>query len=318
MVNSPYQALNTVATDGFKREYFSRIHRAQDFIEDNLGRVLTLEEIARAACFSPYHFHRIFSAMVGESVAAYVRRLLLERAAMQLGHSPESVTQIALGAGYDSVDAFTRAFRGHMGMLPSEYRRRQGHLEAARRRTVARPLFYHEMPQCPPMNVQIKRFSPTLVAAVRHTGPYEESGPAWERLCGALAAGGMLSGASVAYGVSYDNPDITSPQKCRMDACVSLPPHLTEDSPELSSLLQHDEIILRHVGANQEYAVLLVRGSYALLHPAYRSLFGLWFPQSGREPFNDPGFEVYLNSPHTTPEDDLLTEICIPLKARIA
>ena len=137
-------------------------------------------------------------------------------------------------------------------------------------------------------------------------------------LCGALAANGLLSGESVAYGVSYDNPDITSPQKCRMDACVSLPPHLTEDSPELSSLLQHDEIILRHVGANQEYAVLLVRGSYALLHPAYRSLFGLWFPQSGREPFNDPGFEIYLNSPHSTPEEDLLTEICIPLKARIA
>ena len=298
--------------------YQQRINLVLRHIEQNLDSRPDLDELARIACFSPYHFHRIFSAMVGESVAAYVRRLLLERAAMQLGHSPESVTQIALGAGYESVDAFTRAFRAHMGMLPSEYRRRQGHLEVARSRDMARPLFYHEMSQCPPMQVQIKRFAPRLVAAVRHTGPYDESCPAWDKLCGALAANGLLSGESVAYGVSYDNPDITSPQKCRMDACVSLPPHLTEDSPELSSLLQHDEIILRHVGANQEYAVLLVRGSYALLHPAYRSLFGLWFPQSGREPFNDPGFEVYLNSPHTTPEDDLLTEICIPLKARIA
>lgn len=294
--------------------YQQRIGLVLRHIEQNLDTRPDLDELARIACFSPYHFHRIFSAMVGESVAAYVRRLLLERAAMQLGHSPESVTQIALGAGYDSVDAFTRAFRGHMGMLPSEYRRRQGHLEAARRRTVARPLFYHEMPQCPPMNVQIKRFSPTLVAAVRHTGPYEESGPAWERLCGALAAGGMLSGASVAYGVSYDNPDITSPQKCRMDACVSLPPHLTETSAELHYLREHEEIFLRHVGGKQEYAALLVRGSYALLHPAYRSLFGMWFPQSEREPFNDPGFEIYWNSPHTTAEEDLLTEICIPLK----
>lgn len=294
--------------------YQQRIGLVLRHIEQNLDSRPDLDELARIACFSPYHFHRIFSAMVGESVAAYVRRLLLERAAMQLGHSPESVTQIALGAGYDSVDAFTRAFRGHMGMLPSEYRRRQGHLEAARRRDIARPLFYHEMPQCPPMNVQIKRFSPILVAAVRHTGPYEESGPAWERLCGALAAGGMLSGASVAYGVSYDNPDITSPQKCRMDACVSLPPHLAETSAELYFLRKHEEIFLRHVGGKQEYAALLVRGSYALLHPAYRSLFGMWFPQSEREPFNDPGFEIYWNSPHTTPEEELLTEICIPLK----
>ena len=298
--------------------YQQRIGLVLRHIEQNLDTRPDLDELARIACFSPYHFHRIFSAMVGESVAAYVRRLLLERAAMQLVHSPESVTQIALGAGYDSVDAFTRAFRAHLGMLPSEYRRRQGHLEAARRCNRERPLFYHEMPQGAHMDVQIKRFAPCLVAAVRHTGPYDESCAAWEKLCGALAANGLLSEASVAYGVSYDNPDITSPQKCRMDACVCLPPHLTEASAAVCALQQHEEIFLRYIGGTQEYAALLVKGSYALLHPAYRSLFGMWFPQSGREPFNDPGFEIYWNSPHTTPEEDLLTEICIPLKPRSA
>lgn len=90
--------------------YQQRIGLVLRHIEQHLDARPNLEELARIACFSPYHFHRIFSSMVGESVAAYVRRLLLERAAMQLGHSPESVTQIALGAGYDSVDAFTRAF----------------------------------------------------------------------------------------------------------------------------------------------------------------------------------------------------------------
>lgn len=298
--------------------YQQRIGLVLRHIEQNLDTRPDLDELARIACFSPYHFHRIFSALVGESVAAYVRRLLLERAAMQLGHSPEPVTQIALGAGYDSVDAFTRAFRAHMGMLPSEYRRRKGHLEAARNRDMMRPLFYHEMPQCPPMMVQIKRFAPCLVAAVRHVGPYDESCPAWKKLCGALAEHGLLSEASVAYGISYDNPDITSPQKCRMDACVSLPPQLTETSAELRALRQHEEIVLRHVGGDEEYAALLVKGSYALLHPAYRSLFGMWFPQSGREPFNDPGFEIYWNSPQATAEEDLLTEICIPLKSRSA
>ena len=198
--------------------YQQRIGLVLRHIEQHLDARPNLEELARIACFSPYHFHRIFSSMVGESVAAYVRRLLLERAAMQLGHSPESVTQIALGAGYDSVDAFTRAFRAHLGMLPSEYRRRKGHLEVARRRDLTRPLFYHEMSDLPPMNIRVEKFAPRLVAAVRHTGPYDESFPAWEKLCGALEANGLLSDASVAYGVSYDNPDITAPQKCRMDA----------------------------------------------------------------------------------------------------
>ena len=294
--------------------YQQRINLVLRHIEQHLDSRPDLEELARIACFSPYHFHRIFSSMVGESVAAYIRRLLLERAAMQLGHSPESVTQIALGAGYDSCDAFTRAFRAHMGMLPSEYRRRKGHLEVARRRELVRPLFYHEMSDLSPMNVRIEKFAPRLAAAVRHTGPYDESGPAWENLCGALGACGMLSAESVAYGVSYDNPDITAPQKCRMDACVSLPSDLLETSEELRPLLQNREIFLLHIGGEQEYAALRIRGPYSLLHPAYRSLFGMWFPQSGREPYNDPGFEIYWNSPQTTPPADLLTEICIPLR----
>lgn len=295
--------------------YQQRINLVLRHIEQHLDSRPDLEELARIACFSPYHFHRIFSSMVGEGVAAYIRRLLLERAAMQLGHSPESVTQIALGAGYDSVDAFTRAFRAHMGMLPSEYRRRKGHLEAARRRDLGRPLFYHEMTSLPPMNVRVEKFPPRLVAAVRHTGAYDESGPAWGKLCAALGANGLLSDTSVAYGVSYDNPDITTPQKCRMDACVSLPPELLETCAELCPLLQNEDIFLRHIGGEQEYAALRIRGPYTLLHPAYRSLFGMWFPQSGREPENDPGFEIYWNSPQITPPADLLTEICIPLKS---
>lgn len=298
--------------------YQQRINLVLRHIEQNLDSRPDLDELARIACFSSYHFHRIFSAMVGESVAAYVRRLLLERAAMQLGYSSESVTQLALGAGYDSVDAFTRAFRAHMGMLPSEYRRTRAYREVARRPDEAHPPFYHEMTHLPPMQIRLEKFAPRLVAAVRHTGPYDLCSSAWEVLCGELSKYGLVSATSVVYGVSYDNPDVTSPEKCRMDVCVGLEPDVVEDCEALLPFRSHEKIFFRHIGSLQEYAVLRVQGPYALLHPAYRSLFGMWFPQSGREPFNDPGFEIYLNSPDTTPEEDLLTEICIPLKSRNA
>ena len=298
--------------------YQQRINLVLRHIEQNLDSRPDLDELARIACFSPYHFHRIFSAMVGESVAAYVRRLLLERAAMQLGYSTESVTQIALGAGYDSVDAFTRAFRAHMGMLPSEYRRKRAYREVAHRPDEARPLFYHEMPQLPPMQIRFEKIAPRLVAAVRHTGPYDQCCLAWEILCGELAKYGLVSATSLVYGVSYDNPDVTPPEKCRMDVCVGLAPNMDENSEILVPLRRNEKIFFRYIGSQQEYAVMRVQGSYSLLHPAYRSLFGMWFPQSGREPFNDPGFEVYVNSPYSTPEKELLTEICIPLKSRIA
>lgn len=293
--------------------YQQRMAKVLRHIERHLDSRPDMEELARIACFSPFHFHRIFTSMVGESVAAYVRRLLLERAAMRLGHSREPITRIALNAGYESLDAFSRAFRAHFSLLPSEYRRRGGHLEQARAHAPLRPLFYHELPGRSPMGVEIKPFPPTLAAAVRHTGPYDDSRPAWERLFRALAESGLLAPAPLVYGVSYDNPDITEPRKCRMDACVALPEGLDEKSPELRPLLLHTDIFLRHVGGVWDYAVLRVRGPYSLLHPAYRSLFGMWFPQSGREPANDPGFEIYCNSPQTTHPEDLLTLICIPL-----
>ena len=116
-MNSPYQALNALTTDGFKREYFSRIHRAQDFIEENLSRTLALEEIARAACFSPYHFHRLYTAITGESIYQFILRIRLERAASRLCRQPpEPVTTIAFGLGFSSSATFARAFKGFFGL----------------------------------------------------------------------------------------------------------------------------------------------------------------------------------------------------------
>ena len=294
--------------------YQQRIGLVLRHIESHLDTRPDLEELARIACFSPFHFHRIFSAMVGESVAAYVRRLLMERAAMQLGHSPETITQIALGAGYESVDAFTRAFRSHFGVLPSEYRKKDVCLQRARSLNPERPLFYHELPGLAPMHVRVEKFPPRPVAAVRYTGPYDDCCPAWERLCGAMGRNGLIRGPLLAYGVSYDNPDITPKEKCRMDVCLGLPDGVAEESPEVCALLRDEAIFLRRIGDDCDYAVMRVKGPYDLLHPAYRSLFGMWFPQSGREPTNDPGFEIYHNSPQGTAPEDLVSEICIPLR----
>lgn len=98
--------------------YQQRMARVLRHIEQHLDSRPDLEELARIAGFSRFHFHRIFTSMAGESVAAYVRRLLLERAAMRLGHSHEPITRIALDAGYESLDAFSRAFRARFFCCP--------------------------------------------------------------------------------------------------------------------------------------------------------------------------------------------------------
>ena len=92
-------------------DYQQRILRVLTHIQEHLDEALELEELARVACFSSFHFHRVFAAMTGETIADHVRRLRLERAAMELRSGAKQVIQVALDAGYEAHAAFTRAFK---------------------------------------------------------------------------------------------------------------------------------------------------------------------------------------------------------------
>src|ERR1043165_3772262 len=80
-------------------------------------------DLARRACYSRPHLHRLFNALLEEKPGEMRRRLLLERAACQLGRTQTSVTEIAFDAQYGSLEAFIRAFRKAFGLLPGHYRR---------------------------------------------------------------------------------------------------------------------------------------------------------------------------------------------------
>jgi AraC-like DNA-binding protein len=109
-------------TTATEQTYRQRILRVQLFIQEHLDEELSLERLARVAHFSPYHFHRIFRALVGEGVNEHVRRLRLESAAVDLKNTGRTVLEIALDAGYGTHEAFTRAFRQMFGVSPSQYR----------------------------------------------------------------------------------------------------------------------------------------------------------------------------------------------------
>lgn len=95
-----------------RAEYLSRIHRVMDYIEAHLDQQLTLEELARVACFSRFHFHRVFKAMTSESLYQFIFRIRLEKAAHKLVHNPKkNVTEIALDYGFSSSATFARAFK---------------------------------------------------------------------------------------------------------------------------------------------------------------------------------------------------------------
>lgn len=172
--------------EGTFQNYQQRILRVLLHIQKHLDEPLDLDRLAGVAAFSPYHFHRIFRGMVGETVHGHVRRLRLERAASRLRHGDDPVTRVAFEAGYESHEAFTRAFRDAFGQSPSGFRSRAGehdgrmpspsgvHLTAGGRTPEFRPVEGEETG----MDVTICRRDPLRVAFIRHVGPYDECGAA--------------------------------------------------------------------------------------------------------------------------------------------
>ena len=108
------------------RDYKERLLRVLVYIQQHLDEPLALETLAARACLSSCHFHRVFTGMIGESLQSHIRRLRLERAATRLKHSTMPVVQVALEAGYETHESFSRAFRIAFATSPTDYRRRHG------------------------------------------------------------------------------------------------------------------------------------------------------------------------------------------------
>ena len=164
-------------------DYQERILRVLTHIQEHLDEALDLEELARVACFSSFHFHRIFAAMTGETIADHVRRLRLERAAMELRSGAKPVIQVALDAGYEAHEAFTRAFKAAYGVSPAEFRRATGPIAIRPapsgvhfRQGVPLTTFNTNHITTKIMKVITKKIKPMRVAYLRHVGPYAYEG----------------------------------------------------------------------------------------------------------------------------------------------
>ena len=276
--------------------YQDRLDRVTSYIYDHLDDDIDLNRLAEVACLSPYHWHRVYHAMNGETIAATVRRLRLHRAAGLLANTQVAIERIALQSGYASVQAFTRAFSADYGMPPAQYRTAGAHaaFQAQREGTAAGAY-----------DVAVREVPPMMAVAIDHVGSYMQIGKAFDPLFGWCGARGLLGAQTRTIGIFYDDPFSVAEAELRSRACIVVTQPVSVAPP-----VQQTEI------AGGPCAVLRFRGPYATMRAAYQWLYGAWLPRSGEEPADGPVFEEYLNSPRDTAPNDLLTDIYLPLLAR--
>ena len=296
--------------------YEAAVRAALVKVVASLDEALDLGSLARGASLSPFHFHRIFRGMIGETPLELQRRLRLERAALQLCQPDTTVTTVAFGAGYESHEAFTRAFRAAYGTSPSEYRQARHAAERACVRPpqieIAAPCSVHfqaegstqplVFDQGASMNVDVKRLSEIRTATVHHIGSYSRISEAFARLGEIAGRAGLIRGEPTMLAIYHDDPETTPEAELSSHAAL-----VVSNTAQIPADLGEQRL------PAGRYACALHVGPYEQLGDAWARLMGQWLPQSGERVGPGVPFEIYLNTPLEVPKHELRTELYVPL-----
>ena len=309
------------ASQSTRQEYAARINRVVDHIQTHLADPLDLEQLAAIACFSPFHFHRIFRAWMGETLQAFVHRLRIERAAAELVFDlRKSITAVALDCGFSGSSAFARAFKEAFGVSASEWRNRKIR-EATRKMREADADLVRESLELSgqkahakeipivnvPVEIKVRSLAPITIAYLRHVGPYIGNAVLFQRLFGRLFAWaeprGLRRPETEYLSLIHDNPNLTPAAKHILEVALTVPPGTRADGEIGIKTMNGGLCAIAHA------RVLL--SEYAA---PWNALIAEWLPGSGYQPDHRPAMEFYRNDPAADPEGKYELEVCFPVR----
>jgi AraC family transcriptional regulator len=312
------------------RDYISRINRVIDFINSNLKNEITLEQLADVANFSKFHFHRIFTSIVGETLSQFILRLRLEKAAGYLNANPDlSITEISITTGFSSVSIFSRQFKKHFRVTPSEWRvlKSTGSKSNSKEsKTVSNSVkcfdissFYiggvnqnnlwrMNMNKLKDVKIEVKDLPEMTVAYVRNIGTYKGDVKLFQSMYAKLfawaGARGLLNFPETkALCVYHDDPEITAAAKQRVDVCVSVPVETKVDGEIGKEIIPGGKFAVGHFEIDVDQ-----------YQDAWNLMCGSWLPQSGYQCDDRLCYELSLNSPKEHPQGKHIVDICVPVK----
>jgi AraC family transcriptional regulator len=291
--------------------YRSRINKVIDYVNNNLNKSISLEELASVAFFSPFHFHRIFVAVTGETVNNFTNRIRNEKAARLLKFSKKSISEISIDCGFSSTSTLSRLFRQYFEISPSEYRK-GGKIKNSK---IRKELFPVSQYHCNMTEEELKNKFPVEIRQV------PERRIAYIRVLDSFREGVVLSvfadmikwakkmnlyHTETIFGMSMDDPEVTPKEKYRYEVCITLPKKFEIDP---------DGFIEITTLPKCKYAVTAVSGDLNLVVAATNYLFDNWLINSSYESEHLHALEVFLDKENICNWDHFDLELCIPVKA---
>lgn len=280
--------------------YQRQLKKVIDYIGEHLDEELSLEKLSEISCFSKFHFHRLFTALTGMSLQQYIRWLRLSRAAHQLiVDKEEPIINIAFNAGFESHEAFSRAFKQCSGVSPSQHRQGQN------------CSYWDSPPYCLPkqgegnMNVTKKSEPKVRLAVIEHKGDLNGLINSVDKLISWVKeqATTLKLKPGETFGIAYDDPKTTPADEFRFDIGIKVPENLTLKG----------EVVEKYLPAGR-YATAIHKGSHDNIAETVYQLYREWLPSSGEALGDFPCVFCYQNFRHEVAETELLTECRLLLK----
>ncbi len=286
------------------KAYKIRIDRVIQYIEDNLPHKISLAEVAEVSHFSVYHFHRIFTGMVGETINDYIARRRLERAINQLVFNADlSITEVAFNNGFSSSANFSKAVKLHFGFSPSEIRN-PGKIKDSKigkisskygkdfnpfdlyPNRITNEVINNPNLEDTNMKIEVRELENQRVCTLASERGYEPEAiyEAWDKLINWAENNGIKQEEQERFAFAYDNPTVTPVDKCRYAASIVIGSGVQVNPPFTLSEIPKGK-----------YVVLYFKGSPEETIKAQLNIYSDWLPGSGFEPDDFPMLEHYLN-----------------------
>lgn len=278
--------------------YFERINRVVELLNDQVESSHSLQGLADAAQISPFHFNRVYRAATGETPFGTLRRLRIARALVLLRDTGKPVTEIAFDVGYESSQAFSKGFRRLTGHNATTIRQDRQQLNALIDDLSGVPGSVEEAG----IEIRLVSVEPFKVIAARHVGPPEGLFTVFGGLFNHYQETGHLDDFRGIYGIPIDDPRDLSGDGPRFDACFDF-------GPDVRAVGNYTE---ENLGGGL-YAVARHTGTYDGIDDKYDAIYGPWLRSGEYTLRNDRAYNHYLVDPESAPPEEWQTDIYIPV-----
>ncbi len=299
-----------------KKDYIKRINLALKFIDHHLDSKLSLESIAEIAHYSPFHFHRIFKAIIGETLNSYINRRRIEKTASVLLHKQEvSITELSLQYGFTSNSSFTRAFKNFYGVSPTQFRKLRpskfSKISKVESKNGQENLIFEKY-ICNINNhlnwikmnatIEIKEIPELNFASITHLG-VDGVENAFDRLIRWATPKGLMQNPEAKMGrIFHDSFKITAPNKVRMSICLlTNEPFIVEGEISAVTIKKCKCIVGRFEITPNDF------------EKSWSGLF-VWMNHNGYKKAEENPFEIYHNDFRKHPEHKFIVDLYIPIQ----